>query len=102
MHRRLVSFAFLSLATFGLSGCTENIPPKVEVRDVSSGTTFTTYQPWGKVEKGQGYTFTDITSGRRVTLNNYETRQVQSSMTVDSKSPEAIAFKEAKARGGVK
>ena len=42
------------------TGCATNIPPKLQVRDVGSGRTYTTYQPWGTVEKGVGYGFTEI------------------------------------------
>ena len=66
---------FLSAALAGITlvttaGCGTAIPPKLEVRDVSSGRTYTTYQPWGEVEKGVGYQFTDVETGRRINLTN--------------------------------
>jgi hypothetical protein len=85
-----------------LSGCGTSIPPRLQVRDPGSGRTYETYQPWGHVEKGVGYGFTDIETGRRVTLTNYELRTLEEKKTVPGDSPEAKAFAEAKVRGGVK
>jgi hypothetical protein len=84
-----------------LAGCGTNIPPKLEVRDPGSGRTYQTYQPWGQVEKGVGYGFTDIETGRRVTLTNYEITTLEAKKTVPADSPEAQAFKSAKQRGGL-
>jgi hypothetical protein len=83
-------------------GCSVKIPPKLQVRDVSSGKSYETYQPWGEVIKGAGYQFTDIDSGKRITLTNYEVSTIEGAKKVPDKSPEATAFKEAKVRGGVK
>jgi hypothetical protein len=85
-----------------VAGCSQEIPPKLEVRDVSSGRTYNTYQPWGEVTKGVGYEFTDIETGKRVTLTNYELRTLETKKSVPGDSPDAKAFNEAKARGGVK
>ena len=85
-----------------LVGCSTNIPPRLEVRDVSSGRTYQTYKPWGEVEKGIGYSFTDIETGRKITLTNYELRTLEGQKSVSNDSPEAQAYKTAKVRGGVK
>jgi len=85
-----------------VAGCSQEIPPKLEVRDVSSGRTYNTYQPWGEVTKGVGYEFTDIETGKRVTLTNYELRTLETKKSFPGDSPDAKAFNEAKARGGVK
>jgi hypothetical protein len=85
-----------------MAGCATTIPPKLEIRDVSSGRTYTTYQPWGKVTKGVGYDFTDIETGKRITLTNYEVSTVEGEKSVPGDSVEAKAFAEQKARGGVK
>jgi len=85
-----------------VAGCSQEIPPKLEVRDVSSGRTYNTYQPWGEVTKGVGYEFTDIETGKRVTLTNYELRTLETKKSVPGDSPDAKAFNEANARGGVK
>src|SRR4051812_30913360 len=95
----------VSAACAGLlfvAGCGVNIPPKLEVRDVGSGRMYQTYQPWGEVEKGVGYAFTDIETGRRINLTNYEIRTLESGKSVSGESAEAKAFAEAKTRGGVK
>ena len=81
---------------------TEPHPVKVQVRDVSSGRSYTTYQPWGHVEKGIGYTFTDAESGNRVTLQEYELKTLEEQKVVAGDSVEAKEFAAAKARGGVK
>ena len=92
-----------SVLAFALvSGCGTKIPPKLQVRDVGSGRTYTTYEPWGEVEKGVGYEFTDIETGNRINLTNYELKTVEGEKTVSGDSAEARDFKEAKARGGVK
>ena len=85
-----------------LAGCGATIPARLQVRDVASGRTYTTYEPWGKVTKGVGYDFTDIESGNRITLTNYELSTLEGSKTVSGDSVEAKSFAEAKARGGVK
>jgi hypothetical protein len=83
-------------------GCGVSIPPKLEVRDVSSGRTYQTYQPWGEVEKGVGYQFTDIETGRRINLQNYELRTLEGKKSVPGGSAEAQAYASAKTRGGVR
>lgn len=85
-----------------LAGCATTIPPKLQVRDTTSGRTYTTYQPWGKVTKGVGYDFTDIDTGNRITLTNYEIKTLEGKKDVPGDSAEAQAFKEQKTRGGVK
>ena len=85
-----------------LVGCSVKIPPKLQVRDVSTGKSYETYQPWGKVVKGAGYQFTDLETGKKITLTNYEVSTLEGEMKVPDKSPEAKAFKEAAARGGIK
>ena len=90
------------LAAGLLAGCGTNIPPKLEVRDPGSGRTYQTYKPWGQVEKGVGYEFTDIETGRRVTLTNYELKTLEAEKTVSGDSPEAQEYAKAKERGGVK
>jgi len=84
----------------GCSGTT--VPSRLEVRDVASGRTYNTYKPWGQVEKGLGYEFTDIETGKRVTLTNYELKTLEAEKVVANDSAEAKQFAEAKARGGVK
>ena len=88
------------LSTVGCGGVT--VPPKLGVRDVASGRSYTTYEPWGGVEKGVGYEFTDIDSGKRVTLTNYELSTLEGKKSVPGDSAEAVAFKQAKTRGGIK
>ena len=100
--RWVVSVAGMGLVAGLLAGCGTKIPPRLQVRDPGSGRTYETYQPWGRVEKGVGYGFTDIETGRRVTLTNYELRTLEDQKTVPGDSPEARSFAEAKARGGVK
>jgi hypothetical protein len=91
-------------ALLTLVGCSSGttLPPRLEVRDVASGRTYSTYQPWGQVEKGLGYEFTDIETGKRVTLTNYEIKTLEAQKVVPSESAEAKQFAEAKTRGGVK
>jgi len=88
---------------FSAVGCSNaiTVPPKLGVRDVASGRTYTTYKPWGGVEKGVGYEFTDIESGKRITLTNYELNTIEGTKSVPGDSAEAVAFKQAKTRGGV-
>jgi hypothetical protein len=85
-----------------ISGCGVSIPPKLEVRDVSSGRAYTTYQPWGEVEKGVGYQFTDVETGRRINLQNYELRTLEGKKSVPGDSAEAKAYAAARERGGVR
>jgi hypothetical protein len=90
-------------ATLFIAGCGgTTIPPKLHVRDVGSGRTYTTYEPWGEVEKGVGYAFTDVDTGKRITLTDYELSTVEGKKSVPSDSPEAKEFEAAKERGGVK
>jgi hypothetical protein len=99
----LVHFTAAVAAAVFLVGCGgATIPPKLQVRDVSSGRTYNTYEPWGKVEKGVGYEFTDIDSGKRITLTNYELSTVEGKKSVPGDSADAKTFEEAKARGGMK
>jgi hypothetical protein len=98
---RTFAVAVIIVACLLISGCGVDIPPRLEVRDVSSSTAYSTYEPWGRVEKGIGYQFTDIESGKRVTLTNYELRTLETRKNVPGDSPEARAFNEAKARGGI-
>ncbi len=102
MQRSALSAAVLIALSLSLAGCGTAIPPKLEVRDVGSGRTYTTYQPWGEVEKGVGYQFTDIETGRRINLQNYELRTLEGKKTVPGDSAEAKAFAMARTRGGVK
>ena len=67
----------LSVLLLAAAGCGTNIPPKLEVRDPNSGRSYQTYQSWGQVEKGVGYGFTDIETGSRITLTNYEIRTIE-------------------------
>ena len=100
---RLFAVPMIAAALLTLVGCGgTTIPAKVGVRDVSSGRTYTTYQPWGQVEKGIGYEFTDAETGKRITLTNYELQTLEASKSVPSDSVEAKEFAAAKARGGVK
>jgi hypothetical protein len=85
-----------------VAGCGVNIPPKLEVRDVSSGRSYVTYQPWGEVEKGVGYSFTDVETGRRINLQNYEIRTLEGRKSVPGDSAEAKAYATARERGGVR
>lgn len=98
---RNLSLLVAMLALF-IVGCGVNIPPRLEVRDVGSGKIYTTYQPWGQVEKGVGYTFSDAETGRKVTLTNYELRTVEDQKNVSGDSIDAKNFEAAKARAGVK
>src|SRR5688500_6446005 len=94
---RLVLLGSLAIA---LSGCATTIPSKLQVRDTASGRTYTTYKPWGKVTKGVGYDFTDIDTGNRITLTNYEISTLEGEKSVPNDSVEAKSFAESKARGG--
>ena len=103
MRRSFTSLLCASALCLGVAGCGgTTIPSKLGVRDTTSGRTYTTYEPWGEVEKGVGYEFTDIDSGKRITLTNYELSTVEGKKSVPDDSADAAAFKEAKARGGVK
>lgn len=98
--RRTTIAGGLGLTLF-VAGCATDIPPKLEVRDVASGRTYTTYQPWGEVSKGVGYEFTDIETGKHITLTNYELKTLEGKKSVPNESSEAMNFKQAKVRGGV-
>ena len=100
--RSVVRVIAVGTLAFALAGCTTTIPAKLQVRDVGSGRTYTTYQPWGKVTKGIGYDFTDIETGNRVTLQNYELSTLEAKKSVGAGSVEEKEFDAAKARGGVK
>jgi hypothetical protein len=102
MRRILIPLAAIALTLVVGTGCATNIPPKLQVRDVGSGRTYTTYQPWGTVEKGVGYGFTDAETGRKIMLTNYEISTVEAEKTVPGDSPEAKSYEAAKTRGGVK
>jgi len=99
---RAIRLCGVLLAATFLTGCGTNIPPRLQVRDVGSGRTYTTYQPWGQVEKGVGYAFTDAETGRRITLTNYEISTAEGPKTVAADSAEAKAYQAAKERGGLK
>lgn len=98
----LAALAVSGVLLIGVAGCATNIPPRLEVRDVSSGRTYTTYKPWGQVEKGVGYSFTDIETGNHITLTNYEVKTVEGEKSVPNDSADAKAFQDAMSRGGVK
>ena len=101
--RRLCNMRAVIVGLIGFAaGCGTSIPPKLEVRDVSSGRSYVTYQPWGEVEKGVGYSFTDVETGRRINLQNYELSTLEGKKTVPGDSAEAKAFAMARARGGVR
>ena len=105
MLKARVLFLSLSIgAVTTIVGCASGtaIPAKLEVRDTGSGRTYHTYEPWGEVEKGVGYSFTDIDTGKKVTLTGYEVKTTDAAKTVANDSPEAAAFKESKTRGGMK
>jgi hypothetical protein len=101
MRRSCLIALFAALAC-AVAGCSTTIPPKLAVRDVSSGRTYTTYQPWGDVTKGVGYKFVDSETGNHITLTNYELKTLEAEKSVSPDSPEAKEFEAAKARGGVK
>jgi hypothetical protein len=61
----------------GVVGCATTDPAKLQVRDTASGRTYTTYEPWGQITQGVGYEFTDIDTGSRITLTNYELRTLK-------------------------
>ena len=108
LKSRFIKAALLPVAATAamltLVGCSNNtaIPAQIGVRDVASGRNYTTYQPWGQVEKGMGYEFTDVQTGKRVTLTNYELHTIAEPKSVPNDSLEAKEFAAAKARGGVK
>ena len=99
---RIVSVMVGGALALALAGCATTIPPKLQVRDTGSGRTYTTYQPWGKVTKGVGYDFTDIDTGNRITLTNYEIKTLEGQKSVPNGSPESKTYAEQKTRGGVK
>lgn len=96
--RTLVASLVCSLVLVAVSGCTTEIPARIEVKDVVTGKTFKTYETWGRPISGVGYRFTDVESGDTVTLTNYELHTVESKKIVDAKSPEAKAYAVDKAR----
>ena len=100
--RKVCRFVVLGALALGAAGCSTTIPPEIQVRDVSSGRTYTTYQTWGDVTKGEGYSFVDKDTGNHITLTNYELKTLSGSHSVPSDSPEAKAYEAAKARGGLK
>lgn len=100
--RKAVLVVVASVALSGIVGCATQIPAKLQVRDVASGRTYTTYQPWGKVTKGVGYDFVDVETGNRITLTNYELSTIEGSKSVPGDSVDAKNYEAAKARGGVK
>lgn len=100
--QRIVRVVVVPALVLALAGCATTIPSKLEVRDVSSGRTYNTYHPWGKVTKGVGYEFTDIETGKRITLTNYEISTLEAKKSVSPGSIEAKEYSAAKARGGVK
>src|SRR4051812_28193764 len=100
--RRVTRAILLGALGIALAGCATTIPPKLEVRDTGSGRTYNTYKPWGKITKGVGYEFTDIETGKRITLTNYEIATIEGEKGVPGNSVEAKQFAEQKARGGVK
>src|SRR5829696_5411043 len=103
MNMKHLSLAAVVVASALLTGCGGmQIPPKLQVRDVTSGRTYTTYEPWGKIEKGIGYEFTDIDTGNRITLTNYELKTLEGQKSVPGDSADAAAFKNAKTAGGIK
>ena len=83
-------------------GCSTTIPAKLEVRDVTTGRTYQTYENWGVVTKGVGYAFTDIETGSHINLTAYEIKTLEGQKNVDPNSVDAKEFSAAKARGGVK
>jgi hypothetical protein len=97
---RVIAVGTLTVGLFA-GGCATTIPSKLQVRDVASGRTYTTYKPWGEVTKGVGYEFTDLESGNRITLTNYELSTIEGSKSVPGDSAEAKAYEEAKKRGGI-
>ena len=100
--KKLLTAGLYAAVAACLVGCQTTIPSKLEVRDVSSGRTYTTYEPWGHITKGIGYEFSDAETGKHITLTNYELKTLESSKKVDPKSVEAHQYEAAKARGGVK
>ncbi len=96
--RALLATIVCSTVLIAASGCTTDIPARVEVKDVTTGKTFNTYETWGRTVSGVGYRFTDVASGDTVTLTNYELHTLESKKTVDANSPEAKAFKADKAK----
>src|SRR5690348_13983141 len=100
--QKLCMVVVLGMLAVAAIGCSTTIPPKLQVRDVSSGRTYTTYQNWGDVEKGVGYSFVDAETGNHITLSNYEVKTLDAQKSVPNDSPEAKAYEAAKARGGVK
>jgi hypothetical protein len=100
--RQILKRLTVSAPLLFLLGCGVNIPAKLEVRDVASGTTYQTYQNWGQVEKGVGYGFTDAATGKHIMLTNYEVRTLESAKSVPGDSAEAKDFEAARQRGGVK
>ena len=97
---RKLKLAFVSTAFLLVAGCGQNVPAKLEVKDVSSGKTYTTYADLTKEEKGIGYKLFDVTSSTSVTLTSYEVKTLEAEMTVDPKSAEALAYQTAKAKAG--
>jgi hypothetical protein len=104
LKSRILALSLFLGALTTVVGCSSGtpIPSRLEVRDTGSGRTYQTYEPWGEVEKGIGYQFTDIETGKRITLTNYEIKTLDGSKTVANDSPEAQKFREAKVRGGMK
>ena len=100
--RNVLSGLLAVCVMIAVVGCSVKIPPKLQVRDVSTGKSYETYQPWGKVVKGAGYQFTDAETGKKITLTNYEVSTIESQKKVPADSAEAKEFKAAAERGGIK
>jgi len=100
--RRSLSLLCAGVIALSAAGCGISIPPKLQVRDNTSGRTYTTYEPWGVAERGVSYEFTDIETGQRIMVTNYDLKTLEDEKMVDEDSKEAKAFAAAKTRGGIK
>src|SRR4029079_17299117 len=98
-----VLLGLLSGMALVLVGCQTSIPPKIQVRDVDNGKTYTTYQTWGHVGAGRvGYEFTDLDTGKKISVPNYQLTEISEEKSVPKDSAEAKAYKEEAARMGIK
>lgn len=76
-----------------LGGCS-TVPTKIEVKDVSSGRVYQTYEDprWAK-ENMLGFNFVDIDSGSTVMLKSYEKKVLKRGGFCKPGSPEELDYK---------
>jgi hypothetical protein len=91
--RRTRVLVLLAGLTF-VGGCGVVVPDKVQITDVESGHTYTTYDDdsWRK-ENMLGYNFYDADSGERVMLKSYTQKTIRRGGYFDPNSAEAEEYR---------